>query len=227
MRVRTIAALALGLVLALTGCSGGKGRLSPATGADGGGAESSAPGLFGPKYTPFAEFPGEELLYVSIGEPIGLRLKAVDEAWQVELADRTARVGRHYLVVYVAVTGEAADRGVSRAYLNFQDIRLRFSGTEPCEQQHKDTDGQCYYGPDAPTAVQPVADGEWRTAMWNPSSSTRPDIPAGGTMIGALGFALPDTVQLPAALTLCAMGRDVSVQDNCIPVPLPTEPRPV
>ncbi|RRS01308.1 hypothetical protein [Glycomyces terrestris] len=221
MSIRSISFLTAGLLLALTGCGGDD------TGATGSSSQpESSPSASGPTYTAFADFPGEELLYVEQGVvPVGLRLKPVDTAWQTELAGEIADADAHYLVIYVAATGEADDRGVADAWLNYFDFQLVFpEGEMPCAPASIDAYGACVANPI--TELEQVADGEWRDHLWTSAdSSVTVDLPAGGTMIGALAFQILSDAELPGDLQFCARGRDVYTTDNCIAVAAPEEPR--
>ncbi|SDD70586.1 hypothetical protein [Glycomyces harbinensis] len=223
MSARSIAALAAALLLTLTGCadSGGADTDSGESTSQ----EESSPSTSGPTYTAFADFPGEELLYVEQGVvPVGLRLKAVDTVWQTELAGQIADADAHYLVVYVAVTGEADDRGVADAWFNYFDFELVFpAGGDACAAANVDAYGNCT--PNPVTSIESVADGEWRDHMWGSADAFgRVDLPAGATMIGGLAFQIPDAAELSGDMEFCASGRDVTREDNCITVPAPAEP---
>ena len=221
MSVRSISALTAGLLLMLAGCTD-SGDVDP------GGSTSQqepSPTASGPTYTAFADFPGEELLYVEQGVvPVGLRLKAVDTVWQTELAGEIADADAHYLVVYVAATGEADDRGVADAWLNYFDFELVFpAGDSACAAANIDAYGDCY--PNPITRIEQVADGEWRDHQWGSADgSGRVDIPVGATMISGLAFQILDDAELSGDMEFCASGRDVDREDNCITVPAPAEP---
>lgn len=222
MSVRSISALTAGLLLMLAGCT-------DSGDVDSGGSTSqqeSSPTASGPTYTAFADFPGEELLYVEQGVvPVGLRLKAVDTVWQTELAGEIADAGAHYLVIYVAVTGEADDRGVADAWLNYFDFQLALPAVDGvCAGFSVDAYGNCV--PSAITGIEQVADGEWRDHQWGSAdSSGQVDLPVGATMISALAFQIMDDAELSDDMEFCASGRDVNREDNCITVPAPAEPR--
>ena len=128
MSLRSISALSGALLLALAGCSDSGDADSDGSASQETSQAESSPSEAGPTYTAFDDLPGEELLYVEQGAaPVGLRMKAVDTVWQTELAGEIADAGAHYLVVYVAVTGEADDRGVSDAWLNYFDFQIDFA----------------------------------------------------------------------------------------------------
>lgn len=229
MSMRAIHALTAGLLLVLAGCSAGSD-----TGGDTGGDEStgstsqaeSSPSESGPTYTAFDDFPGDELLYVEQGvSPVGMRLKVVDTAWQTELAGHIADPGAHYLVVYVAVTGEADDRGVGDAWLNYFDFQLSLPTVEGvCAPSSVDPYGVCV--PNPITGLEPVADDEWRDYRWGSADVFgRVDLPAGATVIGALAFEILEDAELPGDTGFCARSRDAYPEDNCVTIPEPTEPR--
>jgi len=221
MSMRSISALTAGLLLALTGCNDSGDIDSEGTTSQPEPSSSAS----GPTYTAFADFPGEELLYVEQGVvPVGLRLKAVDTVWQTELADHIADADAHYMVIYVAVTGEADDRGVADAWLNYFDFELVFpAGDGACAAESTDAYGDCV--PNPITSLEQVADGEWRDHMWGSADDFGSvDLPAGATMIGGLAFQILDDAELSGDMELCASGRDVNREDNCLTVPAPAEP---
>jgi hypothetical protein len=219
MSIRSISALAAGLLLVLAGCDDGGDTDSGASASP---QESSA-SESGPVYTAFDDFPGEELLYAEQGvAPVGLRLKAVDTVWQTELADDIADAGAHYLVVYVAVTGEADDRGVAGAWLNYFDFELVLADGA-CSPANTDPYGSCTADPI--TRIEQVADGEWRDYRWSSADAAgRVDLAAGATMIGALAFQIPDDAVPSTDMEFCATGRDLYRADNCLTIPPPAEP---
>jgi hypothetical protein len=225
MSMRPISALTAALLLALTGCTNSGDTDAADSTSQQESQQESSESPSGPTYTAFADFPGEELLYVEQGvAPVGLRLKAVDTVWQTELADHIADPGAHYLVVYVAVTGEADDRGVADAWLNYFDFKLDFPAVDgACAADGTDAYGDCVANPI--TSLEEVADDEWRDHMWGSADVFgRVDLQAGATMIGGLAFQIMDDADLSGDMELCATGRDVSRADNCITVPAPAEP---
>jgi len=209
MSVRSVSALALGVLLVLAGCSDdGEPSSDGATTQE---DSSSTPS--GPTFTNFADFPGDELMYFQNGVPTvaGLRLKAVDAVWQVELADEVAAAGTHFLVVYVAVTGEMVDRSVADARMYTTDFTLSLDAT--------------VVDPEHATTLEQVPDGEWRDYRWQFGDTPMAvDIAPGTTMISAVAFPVPDETPDPGALEFCAKDKDASM-DNCVTVALPAEPR--
>lgn len=225
MSMRSISAITVGLLLALTGCTDSGGTDSAESNSQQDSQQESSPSPSGPTYTAFADFPGEELLYVEQEVvPVGLRLKAVDTVWQTELADHIADAGAHYMVIYVAVTGEADDRGVADAWLNYFDFKLDFPAVDgACAPEGTDAYGDCVASPI--TSLEQVADDEWRDHRWGSADVFgRVNLDAGATMIGGLAFQIMDDADLSGDLQLCATGRGVSRDDNCITVPAPAEP---
>ncbi|WP_406164543.1 hypothetical protein [Streptomyces sp. NBC_00996] len=115
MSTRMPTALAVGSFVLVAGCSGGSGDAksdAPPTSAE------SAPTASQPTYTKFADFPGKDFVTTEPGLPLGVRVKPVDTSWTPELAGKSADLRKHYVAVYVAVTGELPDRGVDDASSN-------------------------------------------------------------------------------------------------------------
>ncbi|MFI1227494.1 MULTISPECIES: hypothetical protein [unclassified Streptomyces] len=225
MSHRWSAAIALGSMALLAGCSGGD-REDPAPAADPGG--TPPPSVSAPVYTPFGKFPGGELLHTGIGEPLGVRVKPVDAMWTPELAGESAAAGSHFLAVYVATTGELADRAVKSARLTGLTLRITPAS------------GSCGKGPflkegeiDCVTEAYPrsqlaeVADGEWRNFAWTNMSVMGSPLQRGETKIGVFGFSLPDTVD-PTGFELCAPTEEHPVDTGafpCVPVKAPENSR--
>lgn len=225
MSHRWSAAAALGSMLLLVGCSGGDGE-DPAPGGDPGG--TPPPSASAPVYTPFEKIPGDELLHTGIGEPLGIRVKAVDAMWTPELAGESAAAGRHFLAAYFAATGELADRAVKNARLT--DLTLRItpaSGT--CAKGPRLQEGEidCVTESYPRSQLAEVADGEWRNFSWTSMRVMGSTIQRGETKIGVVGFSLPDTVD-PTALELCAPTKEHPVDTTafpCVPVKAPDNSR--
>lgn len=226
MSLRSISALSGALLLALAGCSDSGDADSDGSASQETSQAESSPSEAGPTYTAFDDLPGEELLYVEQGAaPVGLRMKAVDTVWQTELAGEIADAGAHYLVVYVAVTGEADDRGVSDAWLNYFDFQIDFATVDSaCAGTSVDAYGDCV--PGAITKIEEVADGEWRDHNWSSADSPeRVEMATGATMISGLAFQILDDAEVSGDLHFCARGRDAYTRDNCMTIPAPAEPR--
>src|SRR5262245_35986284 len=110
MRTRLLPALVAGIALLASACSGGGDGDDP--GADNGDTSPGTAAQAGPTYTQFADFPGKSFVTTEPGLDLGIQVKAIDAVWTPELAGVPAEAGKHYVAIYVAVTGELADRGV-------------------------------------------------------------------------------------------------------------------
>ncbi|GAA4936285.1 hypothetical protein ACFPM3_06370 [Streptomyces coeruleoprunus] len=221
MSTRTRAALAVGSLVLIAGCSGGGGDAKSE--APPAGAESS-PTASQPGYTEFADFPGKDFVTTEPGTRLGVRVKPVDTSWTPELAGTSADAGKHYVAVYVAVTGELPDRGVDNVKLKY--LRLKFKSTEkPCDFGES---GYCYteaYPSSAladPEDVQEDAGGEWRDYSWG-ETFVGSNVDRGATKVGVVGFSLPDT-EKATSFELCGPTREAMVDTDefaCAPIKAP------
>jgi len=229
MSLRSPSILTLSLLLALAGCSGsGSGETSSDATTTEENASTSAPE---PTYSQFEDYPGEEMLYTDGREEYSVRLKAVETAWLTELAGSPAQVGSHYLVVYVVVTGEAADRGVEEAYLNALSVGLRFGSGEDCKRDNlgardESMEAICHDNATLTTYLSDVPYEDWDTYSWEESTLGGIPLDAGETAAGVVAFTVPDDFDATGAIEFCGGGDTILMEyDNCVAVPAPTEER--
>ncbi|MGW2631563.1 hypothetical protein ACWC2K_19825 [Streptomyces chattanoogensis] len=221
MSTRMLTALAVGSLVLVAGCSGGGGdakKDAPSTSAE------SAPTASQPKYTKFADFPGKDFVTTEPGLQLGVRVKPVDTRWTPELVGKSADPGKHYVSVYVAVTGELADRGVENVKLSY--LRLKFKSTEqPCDFGES---GYCFTEAFPSSAlvdledVQEDAGGKWRNYSWSESFLGN-NVERGSTKIGVVGFSLPDT-EKATSFELCGPTKEAEVDTDkfaCVPIKAP------
>ncbi|WP_370949994.1 hypothetical protein AB5J62_20980 [Amycolatopsis sp. cg5] len=217
MSSRVLAALAAGLILLTTACSDGD-KVTGAASPTGEAAQPSAP-----KFTPFDQFPGGDVLLVDTPSKPAARIKPVDSAVVPDLLGVPAEPGYHYLAVYMAVTGELADRGAD-------DVRLKNLAIK-----YPMTNGKCgKFGPEYPSDtacfsesypysnLAKVADGTWRDHKWQNMSVMGTDIKKGETVIGVAGFKIADTVD--GTFELCAPSkeeRSTKSKFPCVPIKAP------
>ncbi|MFC3456047.1 hypothetical protein [Amycolatopsis speibonae] len=221
MSQRLLGALVVSLAVLVSACSGSGGdNASPSTGDWAPG--SSATSESGPKYTRFADFPGKALGTVEPGAPVGIQVKPVDVVWAPELAGKSARPGEHYLAVYLAVTGELADRGVQGARLDFLEAKITI-GRGTCNEL--ENPGLCYVKASPATGLEKeVPDNTWRTKLWIATSYARTDIAAGDTVIGVVGFSVADDADIQGDMELCGPSKTERYNDRkfpCVPIPKP------
>lgn len=228
MSVRSTSALVLGLLLALTGCSGGDGE-NPAGNPPAQGESPSS----GPGYSGYQDYPGQELRYKDGGMAVGLKIKPVESRWLTELAGTPAPPGFHLLAVYVVATGEVSDRPADDAHLNPFDTGLRFGTGDTCERDNigdrKDPadEPKCHDNAMLSTQFEEVRYQDWPTHDWTELISTGYPIEPGGTRAGVVAFAVRDTFQPGTVLELCP-AIDQKIRQsyaNCAPVPLPSGTR--
>lgn len=228
MSVRSLSALALGFLLVLAGCSDdGDGSSSDGTNA----SQESTTEATGPTYTQFADFPGEELLYIEAGMPVGLRVKVVDSAWTTELGGEPAEAGSHFLTVYVAVTGELDDRPVEDAHFNSFGVEARYKAEMGDDLTLTDGcgDGYCSGLLYPSTLFEQVADNEWRDHLWTTTQYSGSTVEAGQTAIGALALSVKDDAMdtIVKDIQFCATTRDgedgftYGGESPCIKIPAP------
>ncbi len=221
MSTRMLTTLAVVSLVLVAGCSGGGGDAkseAPPTSAE------SSPTASQPGYTKFADFPGTDFVTTEPGMRLGVRVKPVDTSWTPELAGKPADAGKHYVAVYVAVTGELPHRGVEDVKLKY--LPLKFKLTEqPCDFGES---GYCYAEayPSSSLAeledVQEDAGGEWRNYSWS-ESFLGSNVERGATKIGVGGFSLPDT-EKATSFELCGPAKEASVDTDrfaCVPIKAP------
>lgn len=230
MRVRSMSTLALGLLLALTACSGG----GETKGSPDGSAQQpgAAPSATGPAYSQYADFPGQELIYTDGVMPVGLKLKVVETAWLTELAGKPASIGSHYFALYMVGTPEVADRGVDNALVDPGNVGLRFGTGNDCKRDNigrrKNPDeSMCHDNAWIATFFEDVRYQDWRTYDWQESLYTGYPIEKGQFMASVLAFVVPDSYTPTAGPEFCAPKDAPLLQTytNCVAVPLPKEAR--
>lgn len=226
MSKRICAVLAAGvLMLGAAGCSGGDDdEKTPSSDAA---PSDSAPeaSQSSPKYAKYSDFPGKDFATTEPGLSLGLRVKPIDTAWTPELAGVPADGGQHFFAVYVAVTGELADRSVNNAKLDY--LRLKFKPTDPiCGPEPS---GNCFRDAYLKSQladlqeVQQDADGQWRDYAWRNLSVMGTNLSQGSTMLGVVGFSLSDA-EKATSFELCGPTKESAVDtDNfaCVPVNTP------
>ncbi|MEU6642359.1 hypothetical protein ABZ863_07385 [Saccharomonospora sp. NPDC046836] len=224
MSTRLLPALIAGLAVLVSACAGDSDNGSTGTGDSA--AENAATTESGPTYTQFADFPGQTLVTTEYGAPLGIQVKAIDAEWLPELAGESANAGAHYLAVYLAVTGELADRGVQGARLDFLEAKFKIE-QGACDEYATESPDFCYVK--ARPVAEPerdIADNTWRTHTWYAANiiSIRTDIEAGETLIGVVGFEIPDDANLVGNVELCGPTKEHwygSSTFPCVPIPEP------
>ncbi|ADD42312.1 hypothetical protein [Stackebrandtia nassauensis] len=223
MSVRSLSVLALGSLLALAACSGG----GDGDSSGGKSASESSSSSAGPKYTEFADFPGEEIVAVDLAAPMGLRTKVVDAAWQTELADSTAQAGNHILAVYVAVNTELDDRGLDDAKFHALTLGLRSGASaQDCEKalngNQQPENGICLGNASVTGQLEKVADDQWREHDWHNGDGGGVPLEPGQTLIGVIGFELPDSTEIADDTVFCAPRENDAIftdHENCVAIP--------
>ncbi|MEU6642358.1 hypothetical protein ABZ863_07380 [Saccharomonospora sp. NPDC046836] len=217
--------LVAGIAVLVTACSGGGGDNTAGDTGDST-SDTSATTESGPKHTQFADFPGQELVTTEPGLDLGMRVKAIDAAWTPELAGVSAEAGRRYLAVYVAVTGELADRGVQEAKIQYLQLRYDNVGGENCDPYTPDEVPQYCFSEAYPASDlrSEIADNTWRGEDWQADSLLGRDIERGETAIGVVGFNLADSENITNP-QLCGPTKDQSTPEfnefPCVPIPKP------
>ncbi|MFD2417461.1 hypothetical protein [Amycolatopsis pigmentata] len=221
MATRSLPAVIAGLAVLVSACAGG-GNASTGTGdpAPGNPATSKS----GPKYTAFPDFPGQALVTTEPGAPVGIQVKPIDVVWTPELAGKSAQPGEHYLAVYVAVTGELADRGVRGARLDFLQAKFKL-GKGTCDEYSTGTPDFCFRKANPATGLEgEIADNTWRSRTWSAVGITRTDVKAGETLIGVVGFHIADDADIVGSMELCGPTKE-RVYDSdrfpCVGIPKP------
>lgn len=216
---RLPAMVAAGLILLTSACSGGDN-------GSGAGASADAPAPSTqdtPKFTPFGELPGPELMFYDNPAKPSVRVKPVDATWSADLVGVPADPGFHYLTVYVAVTGELADRGVEQVTLN--GLMARYQSTNGMCGKVKlqpDDDQSCFREAYPSSSLAKAADGTWREHQWEKVTVMGTNLKKGETMFGVVGFKIEDNVD--TAFKLCAPSkehRSPVTELPCVPITAP------
>ncbi|MGW2707203.1 hypothetical protein [Streptomyces sp. NPDC001340] len=222
MSTRKLAALAVGALALVTGCSDSDGDAKDATPST---STESSSIASRPKYTKFADFPGKDFVTTEPGMPLGVRVKPVETGWTPELVGKSADPGKHFVAVYVTVTGELPDRGVESVELKY--LRLKFKSTEqPCDVGQS---GYCFYEAYPSSGlvdlddVQADTGNEWPNYSWSETLLGN-KAERGETQMGVVGFSLSDTEQA-TSFELCGHTKDVEVDADkfpCVPIKTPS-----
>ncbi|SDW63962.1 hypothetical protein SAMN05421504_1011128 [Amycolatopsis xylanica] len=216
MSSRLLAALAAGLILLTTACSSSdkvKGEAAP--------SDAASPAA--PKFTPFDEFPGADLKFVDTPSKPAARLKPVDSAVVPDLIGVPAEPGYHFVAVYMAVTGELADRGVDDVRLKNLAIKYPMTGGMCGKFKPAYPDDTACFSESYPFSdLAKVADNTWRDHKWQNMTVMGTDVKKGETMIGVAGFKVADTVDGP--FELCAPSKEERATTSkfpCVPIKAP------
>ncbi|HZE38964.1 MAG TPA: hypothetical protein VE172_09155 [Stackebrandtia sp.] len=202
MSIRAVSAVSLALVLLLAGCKSNDDGSSAGGDNASGSSDSSKP-----KYTDFKDFPGDELSYSEGGtlQPVPLRLKVVDSQWSTELGDHSAKVGSHYLVLYIAATSGADDRGAQHVGLNVQYTGVKFKADNPSDCEYGQGDDGCTYASSEVSDLdKKVEDNTWRDHLWIVNQYSYVDIAPKETLIGALAIEVSDKITGVSDVQFCA-----------------------
>jgi hypothetical protein len=229
MSTRMLAAFVVASLALVAGCSSSGGGDS-----DGGGksfASSSrstgtgpSPTATQPRYDTYADFPGKDFVTTEPVLRLGIRVKPVDTTWTPELGGKSADPGKHFVAVYVAVTGELADRGVEGVKLGY--LRLKFTSPEmKCNFGHSDNCYQEAYPSGEVAALDDVQEdvgGKWRDYTWT-ESFLGTDLQRGETGLGVVGFSVPNT-EKGKSFELCGPTKEAEVDTDqfaCVPLKAP------
>jgi hypothetical protein len=225
MSTRFLPALVAGIALLVTACSGGGDGDDTVTDTGDSTSGTSVTAQSGPRYTRFADFPGEGFVTTEPGMDLGIQVKAIDAVWTPELAGVSAKAGSHYAAVYVAVTGELADRGVQSAKIKYLQLRYDNTDQENCDPYSPDSVPQYCFREAYPASdlKSDVADNTWRDEQWQADSLLGRDLDRSETAVGVVGFAIEDGVTM-GGLQLCGPTKEDSVDTAhfpCVPIPEP------
>jgi hypothetical protein len=229
MSLRSPSLLALSLLLALAGCSGGGSGETPSGATASEANASTSPSE--PAYSAYEDYPGEEMVYTDGRDSYRLRVKAVETAWLTELAGRPASMGTHFLAVYVVATGEAADRGVEEAYLNAFSLGLRFGSGEDCKRdaigaRDESMEAICHDNATLTTYLADVPYQDWGSYDWAEGGFGGIPLDAGETVAGVVAFTVADTSDATGPIEFCGGGASILMDyETCIAVPEPTGER--
>lgn len=218
-RLAALSVLAAGLMMLTAGC-GGSGDAASGSGS----SPEQHPTHTEPKYSTYDQFPGKGLKrVVELSGTLGVKMKPVDSMWTPEFAGQSAEGGHHYLVVYVAVTPEEADRGTQHVSLR-DTVALHITHSSQCDDDLGSPTHEQSCSVDAyPTSqLAMVADNQWRTYGWEYNELDYTNVEKGQTLIGAAAFDIKDDVN--GVYQLCGRADKLANSGSgypCVPMPQP------
>ena len=223
-------ATSIGLALLCAGCGGGK------TGSSAGSSQPSAaestPALS--RYQTFDQVPGPTLTYTPMtGGGLKLDVKPMKAEWTAQFQTTPADPDKHFLVVYMAATPTAKDRGFESLTLRGVNVRYRdpHVSLQNCPFQSNAPMGvanYCYQPTTMPySEMVPLASDWEHMEAWDPGAPGSGTNFAPGQAYAGIGvFAIPDNQ--PGGFELCGweMGDPRSNEPPGPCVKLDTPPRP-
>jgi hypothetical protein len=216
------------IALSLAGCSGDDNPLGTGLGPTSGAQPSSGTAKDEPNVK-YADFTGGEVIYQTVHQPVGARMKPIETVWAAEFGGKPAPSGQHFLVVYVAVTPEAADRGATEVLL--ADLKIRYQPkADECSSQTMTIDGKkhCFHATAFRSDLAELPEGAWHDREWTDTFAGGTDMDKGATMVGVATFAVADTIDALDGYELCAPEVDSQGRNDkfpCTALPAPKKPR--
>jgi hypothetical protein len=205
-------ATSIGLALLCAGCGGGK------TGSSAGSSRpsgfESTPTLS--RFQTFGQVPGPMLTFTPMTESgAGLKLdvKPMKVEWTAQFQSTPADQDKHFLVVYMAVTPTAKDRGFEG--LTLADVNVRYSdphgpSLQSCPWESnapKFVRDYCYKQSTMPKSEMVPLASDWEhMEAWDPGAPGSSTNLAPGQAYAGIGvYAIPDNS--PNSFDLCGWER--------------------
>ncbi|MFD8492175.1 hypothetical protein [Amycolatopsis sp. NPDC059657] len=214
MKTSKVLVAVIGLALFCAGCSDKSSVKPGSTRESSAPSESAAPPAS--RYQSFDQVPGPVLTFDPVTDDTGLKLKvkAMKAEWLPEFNAVPAPAGHHFLVVYVAATPEAKDRGF--AGLRLRELNVRYvdpslpggsSKSCPFEVGAPVAENKYCYRPSKQLDTESVPlTSDWEhKARWIERRAGMPF--AAGEAYASVGmYAVPDSVTGLDTFELCGTG---------------------
>jgi hypothetical protein len=228
-------ATSIGLALLCAGCGGGKTGSSAESSQQ---SAQSAPESTAAqsRYQTFDQVPGPTLTYTpttETGTGLKLDVKPMKAEWTAQFVTKPADPGKHFLVVYMAATPTAKDRGFESLTLREVNVRYRdpHVSLQSCPPAAPYAPmfvlNYCYRPSVIPKSAMVALASDWEHMVaWDPVSLGT-NLTPGQAYAGIGVFAIPDNA--PNSFELCGYEEHPDAPRGAQPGPcikLDTPPRP-
>lgn len=200
--------------------------------------QSGAPASPSPVPQSFDQLPGPALVYAPWtkgGRKLTLEIKALKTEWVAQFGTTPAPAGEHFLVVHMAATPTAPDRGFENMDLSEINVRYAQPGldSEACPFDIGKSPGRvadhCYKSNIAPKAVLVGLTDDWKTKDYWPENPLGHDLAPGEVVVGVGVYPIRDDAKPTRGFDLCGTGvygagNDGRPPGPCVPLETPDRP---